>query len=137
MDRAAPAVLDLARLPPLVRELVGLIGVDEALALLRARGGAPLYVAANPHEAGVLREILSPAAVASLCHAWAGITLRLPKADRLLAQARDEAIRTARAGGATKRQLAQAYGLTTERVRQISRGGGGNDSATLELFADE
>lgn len=136
MDRPAPPDLDLHRLPAVVRELVELIGVDEALALLRARGGAPLYIAQDPQAAGVLRESLSPTAVAALCRAWGGDTLRLPKADRLLAQARDRAIRAAR-GTSSKREIAAAYNLTTERVRQIWRSGGGNDSATLELFADE
>lgn len=127
--------LDRDRLPTQLRELVDMCGLEDTFALLLARGGTRLSIPREPHASVVLRAILAPAALAALCRAWGGDTVSLPKADKLVAQVRFRAIRAAE-GNASKREVALAFGITVERVRQIWRGGGVSRGST-EARADD
>jgi len=113
-------IIDPSLLPPLLRQLVGLLGVAETLRLLEARGGLPLYIPTHPDQTA-LRDVIAPSALAALCASpLAGDTVDLPKSDKLLAQLRNHYLLEAVGSGAkSARAVAHELGITWRRVKQI------------------
>lgn len=125
------AQVDVDQLPPQLRELVRLIGLTEALNLVRARGGLPLTIPTDPTRARVLAEVLHPESVEALCRAWGGQTRDLPKPDKVIQQIRDQAIRQSEA---TAWELARRHRLTRRQITNIRREGRDEPSPQGDLF---
>ncbi len=129
-----PSLIDERLLPTQIRLIAREIGLLETVKLLEARGGLPTYIAENP-EQSQLCEVLSRESVASLCDAFGGRTLDLPKPDKVVQQLRDLYITEARANGVSGRRLARDTGLTHRRIKQItSARRQADDSAQMDLF---
>lgn len=126
--------IDESLLPPLLRQIVRAIGAPLALSLVRSRGGTRLHLADGP----LLRDLIGPDATRALLTAFAGRQeITLPKADKIIAQLRNHAIR-AEAGGKSLMQQALEHDLTTRQVQNIRAGlaaGGGHESGLMnDLF---
>lgn len=120
----ARAPIDVERLPKQVQALVEIIDIDETLALLRAHGGRPIYIPADPGCAAQLHHVLSAQALALLCAHCGNMTLELPMPDAIERQLRRQAIRSAKAAGETTIALARRFGLTRRHVLRILYGPG-------------
>lgn len=122
IDRHCPdlAGVDLRLLPPQLRNLVRLIGLPETVKLLRARGGRPTYIPANPGQAKLLKEVLCDASLTALAREYGNQTIDLPKADKVLKQIRDQYILQACSQGCKSgRELAEEFGLTWRSIKYI------------------
>lgn len=131
----AESDLDLVNpdlLPPLMRNLVRLIGLPETLRLLEARGGIPTYIPAHPDQSTELKAVLSAAALEALARSeYAGHRVELPKPDKVIAQLRNHAIRNARTQMSAA-QVARTFGLTRRHVINLSASDA--EDPTLDLF---
>lgn len=119
---AAPATptIDERLLPPVARRIVAAIGVAPALKLLRARGGVRLWLPKHGDRSGVLQDILGRDHTAQLLAAFPDAdVISLPKADKLLAQIRDAAIKAEHGAGDSLPKLALRYDLTERHVLNI------------------
>lgn len=86
------AGMNLDLLPPLARELVDVLGIDAALALLARFRGQCIYVPAEPGPEHPVTRCLGPEAAAKL-GAWVGGDfLPLPTCDRAVRRLRDAGI---------------------------------------------
>ncbi|MGZ8153053.1 MAG: hypothetical protein ACXW1U_14500 [Methylobacter sp.] len=114
------AGVNVQLLVPLVRDLVGLIGIINTLTLLEARGGIPLRIPvhADRDTANVLKAILPLEDVIKLCDKWPGQWLNPPKPDRILRQIRDYYLRHDREQ-LTAPAVALKYKLTRRQVINI------------------
>ena len=107
------------KLPPQSRAFIALIGLPETIKLLKARGGAPLYIPKHQDKTTVLAEILRPESISKLTISdMAGHSITLPKVDKLLRQLRNIDIISQR-GIKTRRELALEFNLTTRRIQGI------------------
>ena len=122
-DRRSVAAVNPARLPPRVRALVKLLGVDAALALLEARGGVPLYIPKSIETARSYRwaNALGSDALKALCEEFGGLSVELPKADSILRQMRNAAILRDATRGVSTTTLAQEHRLCRRQVINILR----------------
>lgn len=135
--QASIAAIDDTQLPPQLRRLVRAIGLPATLALLKARGGTRLMLGKNPAGASLLLDLIGHANTKALLAAFEGATeLMLPKADKLLAQARDRAIRDEHARGHSLMVLALRYDLTSRHILNIISGQpqASGESAQAGLF---
>lgn len=121
-----------ALLPPQLRKLVRVIGFAETLKLVQAKGGVPVYIAANPTTSCQFDGILSNESVIALAKEFGGERIDLPKADKLLAQLRDLYI-IQKNGSVSGRKLAKELNITWRRIKQI-RASAKVDSAQSDLF---
>lgn len=122
---AAPATfpIDERLLPPVTRRIVSAIGVANTMRLLKARGGIRLWLPKNGDRSAVLIDILGRDQTTQLLAAFPDAdVLSLPKADKLLAQIRDAAIRHEHAAGDSLTTLALRYDLTERHVLNIVQG---------------
>ena len=102
--------------------MIGLIGVSDTLALMKARGGLPLYIAMDAAKAGVLLEILPLAKVQILCESvLRGTTIELPKADAMLRCIRNIDIKTDIENGVNNWTLAKKHNLTRRQIINIKQ----------------
>ncbi|MEO1208270.1 MAG: Mor transcription activator family protein [Cyanobacteria bacterium J06638_20] len=111
------------------RELTQLIGEERLGALCALRGGGEVYIPEVPNA--WMQEILGEDLARRLCTAHPGERLYIPKGAernpsllrrRVAAEAqeaRDIAIRQARASGVTVRDLCRRFDLSRTRVYQI------------------
>ncbi len=119
---AAPATfpIDERLLPPVTRRIVAAIGVAGAMRLLKARGGIRLWLPKNGDRSDVLNDILGKELAAQLLAAFPDAdVISLPKADKLLAQIRDAAIRREHDAGDSMAVLALRYELTERHVLNV------------------
>ncbi|WP_293392969.1 Mor transcription activator family protein [Nevskia sp.] len=119
---AAPATfpIDERLLPPVTRRIVGAIGVAATVRLLKSRGGTRLWVPKQSARSEVLTDILGRDLAEQLVKAFANdVVISLPKADKMLAQVRDTAIRSEHAAGDSMAVLALRYDLTERHVLNV------------------
>ena len=132
MERIDPSLL-----PPQIRELIRILGTEEALRLLRQWGGQRRWVPAQADLASdQLRSMLSAQGLAALCASrFGGVSTDWTKADKVLMQAIHAGMRADRAAGATANEVASRYGYTTRSVRAIapSRPDCDTDSAQIRI----
>lgn len=113
------AGIDPSSLPPVARMLVRAIGLRATLRLLLARGGTQLHVPVDATRAVALVGVLSPDEIRALAQRYGAQRLDLPKADKLLRQIRDAAIRADRER-LSAAAVARRYGLSRRQVIAIS-----------------
>jgi hypothetical protein len=128
--------LDPSLLPPQIRELIRILGTEEALRLLKEWGGQRRWVPERPSLASAqLRGLLSQEGLAALCASrFAGLSTDWPKPDKAFAQAIHAAMRADRAAGATANEIASRYGYTTRSVRSIAPA---TPSSDRDFFASQ
>ena len=110
--------IDTRSLPPLVRRLIPLIGLDETYQLLSARGSRTTVIPATIERSSELQKILSPQAVKALVDAMPNVRLELTSVRKFHNQVRNAAIRADRQS-MTYPELAQKYGLTRRMLINI------------------
>lgn len=120
-----PFAIDERLLPPVTRRIVGAIGVAATMKLLKARGGIRLWLPKNSENSEILTELLGPQLAAQLVEAFPDErVIKMPKADKLLAQIRDDAIRAQYAKGDSQAVLAIRYDLTDRQIENIVKSAG-------------
>lgn len=108
-----------ASLTPMLRRLTRSIGIGGTMQLLRWRGGYRLCVPVSPDRSD-LTQYLTTAQVQALINEFgAGMSVTLPKPDKLYIHARNAEIRDAHDGGDSLATLAVRYGLTSRHVANI------------------
>lgn len=112
--------IDLNQLIPLVRKLVHTIGIEYTIALLKSKGGTPLYIPARAHNAQALLKILPMQKVVLLCKAMPMQWVELPKVDRILQQIRNQYIYKDRQKSSASK-VAIKWGLTRRQVINICK----------------
>jgi len=103
---------------PVLKELVTLLGVSDALHLVRRWGGCNLYVPVIADPTEPLALVMGLEAAKRLVERYAGQTLSLPLERNALLDFRDAAMRREAASGASLRSIAQRYGLNRRTVRK-------------------
>lgn len=125
------SVIDANLLPPQMRMIARAIGLPEMFRLIQARGGTLLRVPLHPDRARVLIQIITPDSIRRLCEEFGDQVLELPKADKILVQLRNHAIRAERES-ASLSQVALRYRLTRRHVINITHDT--SDDGQLDLF---
>ena len=128
-------LIDIEYLPPLVQELIEVMGLPEAIKLLEARGGLPTYVPERPERSGVLSRIVSDVALCALCGRFGRETLDLPKMDGITQQLRNRQIVSAK-GQVSGYDLAQQHGLSYRHVKRIWQKAKACDDRQADMFID-
>lgn len=111
--------IDLKQLSKWQRELIQLLGIQDAFRLMTAFGGRPCYVPKTPEPDGKLSPVISKTALDALSNRHGGDFLLIPKADRIERLIRNHKIRESSKNGRSKRQLAADFGLTVRTVQSI------------------
>ncbi|EIJ33346.1 Mor transcription activator family protein [Thiothrix nivea] len=106
-------------LPEVARELIGLIGYDNTILIMRRWGGTYLDVPKDPERAMVLQEVLPYPAVVALCAYYNGERIRyIPKMDGVLRKMRNDEIRRD-FGKVGVRHLATQHRLSCRAIYNI------------------
>ncbi|WP_163835480.1 Mor transcription activator family protein [Spartinivicinus ruber] len=113
--------INVEKLPESLQDLVDCIGVTAAYQLSLHFGGQPLYVPKNP-ERSVLLKRVGYEALNKLSYRFAGATIEIPKHDHFDRQLRDLAIIEESLRGASRKELAQKYGLCLRHIGNIRKG---------------
>lgn len=135
---ATQAILSLhfEQLPPLIQDLIRIMGLDATLALVEKYGGCVVHVPVS--EAAIaghyLLAVISPEALKALIAEYQGEDINIPKAYRAIIAARNTRLKQDRQRGMTIRQLAQHYQLTERRIYDII--GVETNEQQLDLFGD-
>lgn len=120
--------VDPRLLPPVMRQLIAVIGMEATIRLLRARGGQRVHVPESRSK--LLTDIVGAESARQLCERFGGQELDLPKYDKVAQQLRDVAIRAERPG-ASLNELAARHDLTRRHIQNILRD---NESSDPDLF---
>lgn len=107
-------------LPATAKELIELIGWEDACALMKQFGGAYLDIPINPMRAAQLHTVISTDSVSKLCSHYAGSRISyVPKLDAVLRAIRDEQIRED-CKTLPRRAVALKYGISIQWVYEIA-----------------
>ena len=128
-------LIDTSCLPPLVQELIEVMGLAEAINLLEARGGLPTYVPEHPERAEVLSQIVGDIALCALCSRFGRETIDLPKMDGITQQLRNHQIVSAK-GQVSGYDLARQHGLSYRHVKRIWQQAKAFDDRQADMFVD-
>lgn len=111
-------LVDPNLLPPQIRFYINIIGLPDTLKLLQRKGGTFLRI---PLEAKntLLEDILGNESASKLCEVIGGEIKELPKADKILIQIRNHAIRNARKNMSLT-QVALKFNLTRRHVINLT-----------------
>lgn len=113
------AVVNPARLPPMLRKLVRLIGLSETLRLTCRFGGARVSLGVTRQPKTKLRKALSEASIEVLAKHLDHEHIDIPTPDSILAQIRDASIQEQASRGATLAELSEDFGLTRRHIMNI------------------
>lgn len=105
-----------------LQEIVQLVGLAGALALVEKYGGTRVYVPVAPVVEHPLTRLLGPVGVAALAAAWGRDWLDVPRGVGILRAERDRAVRAAFDAGTSARKLALEYRLTERHIWRILAG---------------
>ena len=102
--------------PPIITELIELIGEEQTRNLVKRRGGSNLFVPKLNHQSWLE---LADDALDKLCKTYGGQALFIPRCHVALRQKRDQEIREARSEGKSINWLVQKFGLSNRRIIDI------------------
>lgn len=121
-------------LPATAKELIELIGWEDARALMREYGGTYVDVPKNPERASRLLEILSVEGVHKLCAYYSGGRINyLPKLDKVLKAIRNEQIRED-CKTLSRRDVALKYNLAIQTINEIAGADQHTTAHQINLF---
>jgi len=109
---------DIAHLPPSVQDMVGVVGLTAALAIVEERGGIRLCVPAQVRADHWLMQKIGAEAFARLVQVYAGEEIEIPKCDAALRALREHEIVNSDESNA---RLARRYGYTERGIRKLKR----------------
>ncbi|MCX4026061.1 transcriptional regulator [Endozoicomonas sp. SM1973] len=112
--------VNLKKLPATLQDLIDCIGLTATYQLSLNFGGRPLYVPKHPGRSA-LQEQIDHESLNKLSHRFAGATLEIPKHDHFERQLRDIAIIEETQQGASRKELAQKYGLCLRHIGNIRK----------------
>lgn len=102
--------------PPIITELIELIGEAHTRNLVKQRGGSTVFV---PKSNGRSWLDMDEDVLTKLCQTYGGQALFIPRCHVALRQQRDQAIRDARAEGKSIHWLVQKFCLSNRRIIEI------------------
>lgn len=106
-------------LPTSILDLIEVVGIPAALAIVRERGGIRLYV---PHLADPEHQIaewIGIDAMQALVDVFAGEEIEIPRCDRALRAERAYHIGQRYDAGESQAELARAYAMTERNIKLI------------------
>ena len=126
--------IDSSLLPPILRDIVDLVGMHPTMKLVEAYGGVRLYVPKGElAEDHYLVRLIGREAAEKLQAMYGGEPhFDIPKAERAMRAVRDARIRAQRPGTSV-RALALEHRLTERQIRTIC-GELGEDDNQVDLF---
>lgn len=120
MSGLAEADFALCELPPMLRELVDVVGLAAAIALAERFGGTEITVPARePGAEWSVWACVGGEVAGKLWRHYQGARIYIPKGDRALRCVRNRRIVEAYRGDATANRLAREFGLSSRRVSEI------------------
>lgn len=132
IDPAALGLVDARWLPPTIKRLVAVLGLESTVRLLQARGGTDLALPLGEHRScradAALRSILEAPQIEALYAEFGDgrKEMTLPKVDKIVMQLRNHAIRRLhRQDGLSMARIALRFGLTERQVWNILHAGDG------------
>lgn len=108
-------------LPQSVRDLVEVIGLTAALALVEERGGTWLRVPKRTNEDHWLADIIGLPALQSLVRIYNGEAVNIPRCVEALRSLRERQIVAELDSGVLCREVAVKYGYTEDGLRKLRR----------------
>lgn len=112
-------MINIELLPPVLREMVRVLGESAAFKLVEHLGGRRLIVPKRLKMEDPLLDLLGGKAFAKLVNYSGGSVIELPKYDSVTRQLRHERVRACRALGLTGDQTATKTGYTRRQVMNI------------------
>lgn len=119
MTTLSDADIAVCELPPMLRLLVEVAGLQAALMLATRYGGTEICVPTRFDPNGSLARIIGVEAAQKIHERFRGERITIPKGDAALRCARNRVIVQEYRGDVTAGQLALKYGLTERQVRTI------------------
>lgn len=124
-------------IPPIVQEIIALIGERAAFRLIKRRGGRAMYVPRDGHALPDLTGCIEQRHWLMLCKRFGGGYLYLPKCHRAMLQRRNAWIRQARQDGKTIAELARMSGLTDRQLITICGNIAPREALHMPLFDED
>jgi len=112
--------IDTGLLPGLLKDLVDLIGIDDAFQFTRHYGGQLKYIAKSPHRTAMRKHLCSEA-LKKICYQYGGMTIEVPKNDHFQKQIRNIQIIKALEAGKSRADVAREFSLGIRQVGNIKR----------------
>jgi DNA-binding NarL/FixJ family response regulator len=113
-------LVNIDKLPAMMRELIDLVGYREMLILISLYGGQDIYIPKHPSRSK-LAQVLSEHALNQLSYYYGGTYLSLPTQLQIDLQCRNFKILQLLRKGAARATIAKEFGLTTRQVSNIKR----------------
>jgi hypothetical protein len=117
----APGAIPEHHLPASVRELVEVIGLAAALAIVEARGGVRLSVPTKATADHWLVEVIGLPALEQLVAVYAGEELEIARCAAALRTLQERRIVAEFESGASNAELARKYQYTERGIRKLRR----------------
>lgn len=131
-----PGAIPLHHLPASVQDLVDVIGLPAALAIVEARGGVRLSVPAQATADHWLAELIGLPALEALVAVYAREEIEVPRCAAALRALREREIVAEYERGASNAELARKYQYTERGIRKLRRRVEGDTNAGQgDLFA--
>lgn len=108
-------------LPASVLELVDVVGIEAALAIVEARGGVRFYVPYTASPDHWLVGVIGMLALEKLAAYYQGEEIEVPRCATALRAAREQQIAAEHSGGDSNATLARRYGYTERGIRKLRR----------------
>ena len=124
-------------LPPSLRELVAVIGLDATLRIVEQRGGVRLVVPSRARPGHWLAELIGLEALERLVDVYGREEIDIPRCAGALRAIRARQIAAEHAAGVSNAQLARRYGYTERGIRKLRRRIESASSDQCDLFDDD
>lgn len=127
--------VNLAKLPPMLRRLVRIVGEAHAYKLVERWGGTYIVLPVRPTLEHELAELVGLQGLAAMIQEWPpGQPLQIPKPDSVLRQVRHERVRVLRAEGRTLKEICGTTGYAMRQVIYILEAANELGIVQLDMF---
>lgn len=114
--------LDAKQMPGVLREIASLIGPENAVKLAQTYGGIRIYVPKRMKPEHPFAELLGFENACALSAELGGLSrLSIPRFEKLIREARNQAILTDRSRGMSVRELALKYRVTEKHILNVRK----------------
>lgn len=114
-----PEHLLQSALPNSMRDLLRFVPLSAVLAIIDAYGGTRLYIPIHPQPDSGLGALIGMGDARTLASNVGGCDLEIPRLEKVRQRARHAAVLGSLARGASQRDTARAFNMTTRNVRRI------------------